>query len=64
MDHFGIAASADMISNLRFAGIIPLLATIAAAFILRSKQGLVMMIGFAIYLIYEAAVFLFVYPAA
>jgi len=61
---FGFVATADTISNLRVAGIVPLLVALAAGYIFRKHQGLIMAMGFLVYLLYQAGIFLFVHQAA
>lgn len=59
------AASPDTISTLRFLGIVPLAAAILALFMFKNsnKRGLILAIAWAVYLAYEAGVWLLVYPA-
>ncbi|PPQ28834.1 hypothetical protein CCR94_16795 [Rhodoblastus sphagnicola] len=58
---FGIGLSAETISTLRLAGIVPLLAALAAYFIFRQSRVLVLAVGTLVYLLYQASIFLFVY---
>lgn len=59
------AASPETISTLRFLEIVPLAAAILALFMFKNsnRRGMILAIAWAVYLAYEAGVWLLVYPA-